>query len=1497
MSKLKIVAVLAGLVLIASMLMPSGSSMNVRKLYEEAEQAREEKRYQDAIGKYEEAMLEGEKWGADTLVIDEDFESLAKYKIAVCYAEMGKQLEDPTMYEKSLEYVPDLYEKATKEMVREALIFLWGQNFYELEQYEEAEPKFRELLNDYPDSQFAENAYYSLGNLYYQLKQYESSRESFKRILSDFPNSGFTDDAQYFIAKCFFDENNYDQAHMEFERVESVDNQPLVAQSRYYDGLSLLRLGRNQEALTVYQKFIADFPNSMFIPAAYFDIGTIHAKLREYDEATRNYELAIQHTDDDITKSEIQYQIGNNYFFQEDYQSAIDAYRKLMDTYPESVNIPEARFMISEAHWALKDYESALTAYMESLEKDPEGERVVEATYKMGECHYQMGDKEMALEWYDRVVSDFPESPVVKDAIYGKIWSLNDLKRYGEAEAVGREYIDKYKNDDIYDIAAAETQMMLGDIKFDAGDYVAAADEYLRVVSDYRDLPKFDPFKSRSLLQAGYSYYKEAEENDWEISLLSNAADAFAQLLDLYETNFDKDTREFESRIDYVIPSIINLGLSYSKMQEFEKARAALDLMPKTSADYGRAMFLKGETFTDEGKISEAVGVYEQMIADESLSETWRSRAAIEMATRQREIGQYAEAVLSYQRVVEDYPESEFVSTAMYFVGSSYYDMEPKTPENMTNAITAFQKVLDEHPDSEVAPWSYLGIVAAHETNGDYDMVIKVAEEIETQYADSDTLDARQVIDHARRRKVDAMLKLETGVSTDVLIAELRKVVDDPVGEESGKLAAQSRIGKLLFDDKRYEESIGEYEALLEKFPGQQAGAAYYQIAAGAYWIEDYEKSVASARKGLEEQNLTQILETGLNYTMGLAQNKLASANDSITALKVAIQVGTGSEDAGTKSMVFAAHRELAGVYRAAKMYAEAVQEYKFLAENSPEDSEKADANFWLARTYDENLQDYANAVNAYNVVGQIGTSDILKAQSLYYSGIVYSTHLKDDTNALSSFQALTTDYAGSDDSNIQLMVTDADLRIPELLVKLGKFDEAVTRARSVRDAKVESGDKQEKINAQYQLAYLLGEQANKTTEAGSTDPELSRKAASEYAEVYELSKPLSQMPDDIKTLASASIYNAGYLLYGLETYDDYKQSVAYFKSFTNNFPKNESYSAALEYLGFASFEMARLQADLDGFAKAGVNFLRFAREFPNNTDAAMAQYQAGEAYFAVGGGHLSKSDEITDPNEKAREVVLATDAYQKAASAYRGVVDKYGSSEYAPEALYAMAASYTYISQASNDAVKQQDALDKMGTAYRELSEKYPQSEHAAKAFLSVGNDYYNQAAAPGLATENKTDLYKNSLDNYRKALQVPGIESKTRMSVEAFIRETEELLARDTYNAGAGLVPFDIDIELKRASAPQAIPLFKEVINTLPNTDYADLSYVQLGLCYEYLEKWQEGLDAYGELLTKYMDENGNTILPFSENVVQALQFARDRKAKIMAYLISIKAREESQ
>lgn len=1482
--KLKIIAILAGLFLIGTFFMPGGSSVNVKNIYEEAEKAYAEKKYQEAIDKYNLAMEEGKKFGANTKVIDEDFDSLAKFKIATAYSELGKQLGDMSKYEESIKLCPDIYEQTKTSKVKEGIIFLWGVNLYELERYEEAEPKFRELVNDYPDSRFLENAYYTLGRLYYKLKQFESAREAFKMVMTKYPNSEFIDDSQYFIADCFFQEANYDQAHLEFEKVVS-ENNDLLAQAKYYNALSLYRMGRNQEALTAYEQFVGSFPGNMFMTAVYYDMGSIHSSLKEYDEATRNYELAIQSAKDDITRGQIQFEIGNNYFKQEDYQLAIGAYNKLMETYPNDSNIPEARFYIAESYWQLKDFQNAIQTYTDVLDKAPDGPHAVECLLKIGECNYQLGNKELAIEWYDKVINEHTDSPLVKDAIYSKLWALGDLKRYDEVEQVGRAYIEKYKKDPVYDVAAAETQMKLGDIKFDAKDYIKSADEYMLVVSDYSDLPKFDPFKSRAMLQEGFAYYSQAEINNWDAELLKKAASSFEMLLDKYEKNFDKK-KEFEGRPEYITSGIVNLGLTYSKLQDTNKAIEVYGMMPKDNAEYGRAMFLRGQAFIDANRPDEALALYRDMVNNKGLNEDWRSRAAIELASNLTKAQRFQEAITEYQRIVDEYPKSEFVSTAVYYIGSSYYELDPKTPENMNNAIAAFKQVIEKYSDSDTAPWAYVGMMAAYDQLGDYNSIVALAEEMETKYTDSKITRVDEAVDMARRRKVDAMQKMEEGMSADALIAELRKIVANPVGDEDGRAAAQMRIAMLLFGEKRYAEAITDFETLLEKFPGKFVGAAYYQISASAYWLDDYAKSIDNARKGLEAPDLTQDIKSGLYYTLGLAYGKINNSAEELVAMEQTVQSAEGATNDAIKQMGLSARREMARGYTDTKEFDKAEQQYLFLGDNLPTPGEKADVYFWLARLYEENMKNYQKALEAYEKVIALDASDVLTAQSLYFAGVLYSNSVKDDKKALDAFKQLTTKFASTEDGNIKQMVTDANIRIPDILINMGNFDEALADSRKARDLAFASGSKDDKINTQYQVANLLGQRATKASEGGKSSPALSKEAATEFAKVADIAKPFNELSDDMKLIVAASLYNATYMMYNTgneisnieERFKYFDSSADYAEQFINNFRTNENYQGILQLIGYTTYEMARLKADLNLFDKAGQYFLRFAKEFPSHKDAPTAQFQAAEAYFTIAGGHSYN-----------KERAKAAEAYRKTISAYRGVVDKYPNGENAPDALYGIASCYAFIAEQLSDNRE----LDNMNKAYEELARKYPKSKYAAVAFEAVGNNYYNDATAPNLNDSQRNDLFRKALSNYKQGLQVPGIEAKTKQSLEAYVKETEELLAQGPYQQALKIVPSaGTDPATAKANAPRAIQILNQIISQYPNTDIADLSIVQIGLSYEATEQWAEASNAYARLLKKYTDSRGNPIIPFSDNVVSAVEFAKQRRTQILNFQAASKA-----
>jgi len=65
----------------------------------------------------------------------------------------------------------------------------------------------------------------------------------------------------------------------------------------------------------------------------------------------------------------------------------------------------------------------------------------------------------------------------------------------------------------------------------------------------------------------------------------------------------------------------------------FEKARAALDMMKAvapTSPEYGTAMFIKGQTYVDEGRVDDAVALYRSMVDDNNLSAASRSQISAE---------------------------------------------------------------------------------------------------------------------------------------------------------------------------------------------------------------------------------------------------------------------------------------------------------------------------------------------------------------------------------------------------------------------------------------------------------------------------------------------------------------------------------------------------------------------------------------------------------------------------------------------------------------------------------------------------------------------------------------------------------------------------------------------------------------------------------------------------------------------------------------------------
>ena len=1541
----RILGIIGGLALVVALLSPfmMGSSKKVEQLYNSAEDLYGQADYEGAIAKYHEALEESTKRGVKTEVIDKDFPTLANYKIGVCYARLAEQSGDVNHYDTAIGFIEKVAPTATIPKHQEGLTYLWGHILYRTEQFELAEPKFMQLIENFPNSLFVENAWYTIGQLNYKLQNYEDSRQAFKSVLDGFPNSDFKDDAQYFIAQSFLNESNYEQSYQEFDKIatEEYKNYPeLQAEAMYKAAFSLNQLGRDDEAIGRYTNFITQFPESQYVTAAYFDQGAIYARQKDYDNARVNYELALQNTADRGLQAEIQSAIGRTYYDQGDYENAIVSYSALLEQYPESEFIADAKIGIADSHFELANWSEATVAYERVITEHPdESDFIPYCSFQIGEAYYKLGTNqrnageteaamatlELSLQWYQKTIDDYPQDPVAPHALYGAIWALNDLGRQEELETVAREFIEKNKNDNEFDILAAEVQLRFADIKrTEFKQYIEAAQEYAKLW-EYRDLPKFHRVKLMGKFFEGRSYYEAAKPEgyqegdageDFNQEYLQKSVAAYQQAVAMFNDDAflpgiaEERYDDFSERGAQVEACFMNEALSHEMLGDWLQARERYASIPETSEYYERALLLIANSHVKEGDQEGAINYYNSIL-DKLADADNRSLAEIKLADLLRAEKRFEEAAVQYQAVVDGNPTGEYADDALYLVGLCYYQVASENLEFLASSETAFKRVITDYPDSPNAVEAYYGLALAYRDAAQkqndtekWSLVLSLVDEAHEKFGSSDNELVLKALGQIELIKATAIENTGGEVDLAMLVASLKRVVDNTGAPEEVRSRSQLKIGHTYYGEKRYDEALAEYLFFVQTFPNSElAPNAQYQAAVCHYQIA--QEATDAGSKKLSLQNAVSAAEKvptltndannliSANYTAGLALLGLEDPKGAADAFRrVTAQEGK-TEDEARKTLVFQAHSRLAELNGTLGDHAAAVQEYQYIIENSEDVDLKGRSYFAMAFAQEEQLQANQEALMSYQNAIELVTDPLTKAQSYYRMGLIYQDKLKQSDKALEVFQTLIGDYSGSENTSIASMVADAGIRRSTLYVELGRLDEAIAEAEEAlsRTKSNPNASVAEKAAAQYNLGFLYSDKARSlfSTEAGTElQPyiDTSRQAANAFFEVNTIAAPVEKA--DKKTVipyVQNSLFQAGQIAYsvgiGLKRPEELMSTLAPLTTFVSYvdkglFPKSDSLlkntETSLNYLAAANFELGRMQVGMDGemsekaisfFVAAADVFRDMVRRYPNAKDAAYWQYHVGESYFAS-----QQFENAITEYEKVRQV------------------NKNHTS--APESLYAISTCAQLLSEAAEeagDAEAQQRWYDRLFAANEALAAEYPDSKYTADALINIGNKYFNAGSEEGIEQAARISLYQQAIDHYQRAINTPGIGAESKSTAQGYLNDTANALAYYEYDVADKMLN-----EAKLASGDEqktkieaTVAGFKKIIEAYPTSKYADLGLVQIGEAYMVLAEdddkyFNDALEHFNRLWAKYevnppSDPKVNSALSYAQNQVQVI------------------------
>ena len=138
----KILGIIGGVALVLALLSPLvlRNRNKVERTFEAAEELYERAEYADAIEKYNKVLVDSNKTGAKTEVINQDFLSHVNYKAAQCLKHLNQN-------DKALQH-------------------------YWL------------IIAEFPESQYATDSHVESGDIYFNRKDYENANEVYKRALS-----------------------------------------------------------------------------------------------------------------------------------------------------------------------------------------------------------------------------------------------------------------------------------------------------------------------------------------------------------------------------------------------------------------------------------------------------------------------------------------------------------------------------------------------------------------------------------------------------------------------------------------------------------------------------------------------------------------------------------------------------------------------------------------------------------------------------------------------------------------------------------------------------------------------------------------------------------------------------------------------------------------------------------------------------------------------------------------------------------------------------------------------------------------------------------------------------------------------------------------------------------------------------------------------------------------------------------------------------------------
>src|ERR1700722_9957611 len=343
------------------------------------------------------------------------------------------------------------------------------------------------LLKAYPKYERNDSVLYQLARAYELNAQPDRALNSLDQLVAQYPNSHFIDEAQFRRGEILFSDKAYPKAQAAYEAVIKVGSTSgFYNQSLYKHGWSLFKQGENERSLDSFAGVLDSVLISKRDPNALIELDTLTRANRELVEDTfRVMSITFSYLDGPKTIQEfvkrhkprpysylLYARLGDLYMEKERYTDAADSYRAFVSQDRNNEKAPLLEMQAIEAYQKGGFPQLVLQGKKEFVEN-----------YSFGTAFWQGRDAKSEPKVVAVLKTNLKD---VAQYYHAQAQRSKNVADYQEAAKWYRSYLTSFPDDP----ESAVTNFLLADTLFESKQYLDAAKEYESTAYHYGEHDK-----------------------------------------------------------------------------------------------------------------------------------------------------------------------------------------------------------------------------------------------------------------------------------------------------------------------------------------------------------------------------------------------------------------------------------------------------------------------------------------------------------------------------------------------------------------------------------------------------------------------------------------------------------------------------------------------------------------------------------------------------------------------------------------------------------------------------------------------------------------------------------------------------------------------------------------------------------------------------------------------------------------------------------------------